>query len=178
MCYVFLFVSLKIPDNIALTAHHTLKTRLGCTSLQALQRSEFWEIQFLGLSPEQAEQILEKWVQKTALFANPNKHRYKILPSEQSITDMESFLLEKDASVLVCDIEDSKAEGTMEALRGMEEDVNPASLRRGIWWDLQFDEIPQKEIREIVEDIAVTRSRGRGLLSNPHYQIHYSFFAQ
>ncbi|RJP26538.1 MAG: hypothetical protein C4527_15370 [Candidatus Omnitrophota bacterium] len=178
MCTITVFVTLKIPDNIARTAHHTLTSRLRCTTIRTLKRSEYWEIRFSGLESTQAEQIVERWVQKTSLFMNPNKHRYSILASHNSITEKNSqFRPDMNAAVLVCDQIDGKAEATFETLCAMAtESEKPAALFRGVWWDLAFENLSPDAIRETVERITITVSRTEGLFANPHYQTYHTFF--
>ncbi len=181
MCYVCLFVTLKIPDNIALTALHTLRERMEIKSLQTLKRSEFWEIGFSGLSSQQVEQIVEQWARKTALFANPNKHRYTIQVMEKGLDETPSpdYDLQMDSAVLVCDKIDGKAESTLEALNTLADETGkPTSLRRGIWWDLDFQGLSHEEIQQTTENIAVTKYRMEGLLANPHYQSYHTFYSR
>ena len=42
-------------------------------------------------------------------------------------------------------------------------------VRRGVWWELELAGEDSERIR-LAEEIAVARERGRGLLSNPHFE--------
>ena len=178
MCVIRVFVTLKITDNVARTALHTLHTRLGCPSVSRLQRSEFWELHFPRLEETQALQVTERLVHQTALFMNPNKHLCKIEVHPRSVQDNSAAAspFPSDASILVSDRIDGKADGTLEFLRGhTAPSEHPSNLLRGIWWDLQFSHSDKSHIQETVSSLAVAQSRHEGLFANPHYQDHRLF---
>jgi phosphoribosylformylglycinamidine (FGAM) synthase PurS component len=178
MSYIRLFVTLKITDNIARSAMYTLKSRLGFPAVMGLVRSDLWEFSFPGLSSQQARQITERLVQKTALFVNPNKHSYRIETADAALSSESKIPLRGDVSscVLVCDRIDGKAEETLEACLSLTDgDEQPAALTRGVWWELTFDGLSEEQIKQSTEMIAVTKSRTEGLLANPHYQTHQIF---
>ncbi|MEW6234393.1 MAG: hypothetical protein AB1656_03310 [Candidatus Omnitrophota bacterium] len=180
MSYIYLFVALKITDNVARTAQQTMQTRLNAVHLKSVRRSDFWEMSFPGRSPQQARQIAETIVQKTAFFANPNKHIWRMEESEQPIEESGPYSFPScvDASVLVCDRVDGLAEGTLEALaKLLDENQRPASLKRGVWWDMQFENLSPEAIRQETEKLTLTTSRKQGLLANPHYQSYQTFYA-
>jgi len=180
MSYIYLFITLKITDNVARTAQHTMQTRLNAVHLKSVRRSDFWEMAFPGRSPQQAKQIAETIVQKTAYFANPNKHIWRLEGSEHPLeeTGPRSFPTGVNASVLVCDMVDGLAEGTLEALaKLLEENQRPSSLKRGVWWDMQFENLRAEGVRQETEKLALTTSRKQGLLANPHYQTYQAFYA-
>jgi len=175
MSYARIFVWLKIPDNIAGTAFHTLTHRMGFTSLQRLQRADFWEIRFPGLTPTQAQQTTERWVSRTALFMNPNKHRARVDSTPQGLEEIEAGMVQSgfDASILVCDRIDGKAESVLESIRSLTpEPEQPSTLRRGVWWDLSFTGLSRQKIEEAAQRMAVSVNRQEGLFANPHYQTH------
>lgn len=173
-----IYVSLKITDNIARTALHTCKRRLGFDRIRSLHRAEFWEIAFPGLSTQQARQTVERLVEKTPYFVNPNKHRWHIDTfSTNDFNIAISVPAHASASILVCDHIDGKAEATLEAIQRITEgDERPTRLRRGTVWEVTFDGLNQQETIEAAERLTVTKSRTEGLLANLHYQSYQIFY--
>lgn len=179
MSLIHVFITLKVPDNIALSARRALKDRLGYTALTDARRCDFWEIAFDSLDESEALETVERWVAKTALFAIPNKHRWRVELARSKHDNGERIrsFFASDASVLVRDREDGAAEAVLEALsRFADAAERPTSLIRGVWWDLTFD-APPEDIRRMTEDLAVARSRSQGLLANPHYQTHTIYYS-
>ncbi len=180
MNFVRIYVSLKIPDNIARTALYTLRTRMGYETLRRLDRAEFWEIGFEDLESERIREIVERWVYKTAYFMNPNKHRVQIDAPERNPQENARIQAREDAdgSILVCDRIDGKAESTLKALTAMcRRNESPAMLRRGMWWDVCFEGLEKDAVHDAVRRMASTTSREEGLFANPHYQDVQIFFA-
>ncbi len=178
MPYAQLFVSLKISDNIARTAHYSLQNRLGFKSLQSIQRSDFWEMAFPDKSVEEAEEITNDLATKTSFFVNPNKHDFWIQISDEPMSKHgpQPFPVNVDACVLVCDLIDGTAEGTFEAIQGIcESERLPQSLKRGVWWDMKFEGVETGAFKDMAEQITLTKSRKEGLLCNPHYQSYQIF---
>ena len=105
MSEIQLFINLKIPDNVERTALYACKSRLGFDFLASLRRTEFWEIDFPGLSSQQARQTAERFVEKTSLFANPNKHRWRIENVDRSVQRNGTISVPPPVSalILVCD---------------------------------------------------------------------------
>jgi len=178
MNIVHIFVTLKIPDNTARSALYTLQNRMGCTSLHSLRRSEFWRLAFPSLSEQDAQNTVTTLVEKTAYFANPNKHRW-VIETVTEIDDQAKIQspFDADASILVCDKIDGKAEATLQALQEVFDTTqHPYSLQRGWWWDLQFENSQSSQISEMVESLAVSKSRKEGFFANPHYQTAEIFY--
>lgn len=178
MSFIRIYVTLKIPDNIARTAFHAIQNRLGVREVESLRRSEFWELSFPGLTPEQALATVNELVTKTALFVNPNKHRWILQESERSLEEDDNIGIPESvsASVLVCDRIDGQAESVLESLERLPGGRPcPAGLIRGIWWDITYTDLPPDRIRRTTEQLTVTNSRTQGLLANPHYQTYRIF---
>lgn len=177
MSIVRLYVTLKVPGNTARSALSALQRRMGYTKLAGLGHSDYWELEFPHLPAEEARQTMERLAQKTALFVNPNKHRWAIQCSEPSNNEDLPPQGNAQASVLVCDREDGRAEAVFEALMKREPAERPSRLTRGVWWDLNFDGATKDEIKQMSEEMAVAATRQKGLFANPHYQTHRLFFA-
>lgn len=175
MTWTRLFVTLKVPDNVARTALHTIQTRLGHPEVAALRRSDFWECRFAGCSATEAREHMEFLASRTPLFANPTKHRWIVETGEHPLHQTESPAspFEGSLSILVHDREDGTAEATWQALpRFLPEERIPADLQRGTWWDITLDPTAHGDMQDLAKELAVTRSRTRGLFCNPHYQDH------
>lgn len=176
MSIIRLFVTLKVPDNTARSALSALQRRMGYTKLAGLGRSDYWELEFPNLSMDQASKIVDHLAQKTAFFVNPNKHRWAIQSTEEMGASIQPQG-DAQASVLVCDREDGRAEEVLEALLKRSASEGPAKLTRGVWWDLQFDGASNEEIQQMSEEMAVATTRQKGLFANPHYQTHKIFYS-
>jgi hypothetical protein len=179
MSIIQVYVNLKIPDNIERTALYACRSSLGFDSLESLSRTEFWELDFPGLTEDEALPTAERLVEKTSLFANPNKHRWYLDAVDRLLENNGVLTVPSSASalILVCDREDGKAESTLEAIHRFDDNnAQLASLLRGVLWQVTFSGTDQQKIREQVEKLAVTESRSQGLLVNPHYQSHRIFY--
>ncbi|MBN2329005.1 MAG: hypothetical protein JXR73_17830 [Candidatus Omnitrophica bacterium] len=179
MSVIQIYINLKIPDNIERSAQYACRSRLGFHAMESLRRTEFWELDFPGLEPKQARQTAERLVEKTSLFANPNKHLWRIEAAEQAVSQDGALQAPSSISayILVCDREDGKAESTLDAVRrkvsGSEQ---PSSLLRGVLWEVTFSGLTPEEIRSESERLAVSVTRSQGLLANPHYQTYRIFY--
>ncbi|MGC9325997.1 MAG: hypothetical protein ACP5I1_00035 [Candidatus Hinthialibacter sp.] len=179
MSVIHIYINLKIPDNIERSAYYACRSRLGFHAMESLRRTEFWEIDFPGLEPKQARQRVERIVGKTSLFANPNKHRWRIEAAKQAVSEEGDLQTPPGVSayILVCDREDGKAESTLDAVRRkLSENEQPSSLLRGMLWEVTFPELTPEEIRSESERLAVSVTRSQGLLANPHYQTYRIFY--
>lgn len=179
MSVIQIYINLKIPDNIERTAVYACRNRLGFDFLESLRRTEFWEIDFPGLAPQQAWQTAERLVEKTSLFANPNKHRWRIEAAEQAVGRNGQLFPPSSVSafILVCDREDGKAESALDAIRqNLSGDERPSALTRGVLWEVTFAGLEPGAVHEAAERLAVTVNRNQGLLANPHYQTYRLFY--
>lgn len=176
MSIIRLFVTLKVPDNTARSALSALQRRMGYTKLAGLGRSDYWELEFPNLTIDKASKIVDQLAQKTAFFVNPNKHRWTIQSAEAASASIQPQG-DAQASVLVCDREDGRAEEVLDALSKRNASESPAKLTRGVWWDLEFDGASGDEIKQMSEEMAVATTRQKGLFANPHYQTHKIFYS-
>ncbi len=167
---VDVLVTLKIFDNVAASALYALRDRLGYSRIQSLHRSDYWSLVLHDLDGDRALEAVERVVSKTALFANPNKHRWSthvnvsledLVPREEGTTV---------AAVLVEDEDDAKAAGVRDALSQRGDLGQMIDVRHGTWWVLHFDGLSREDTLAAVNEIAVTKGRRQGLFCNPHYQ--------
>lgn len=173
-----IYVTLKIPDNVARTALQAARSRLGFETLAALRRSEFWEFVFPGRESRLALQTATRLVEKTWFFVNPNKHHWRVVPADKTLAEGAVLPVPDPSSalILVRDRVDGTAEAVLDALRALvPEEEQPESLARGTLWQATFDNLDPGAAREAAERLAVSVSRTQGLLANPHYQIHQIF---
>ncbi len=168
---VELLVTLKIPDVSALTAANALRRRMGYGDvLKELTRADYYRLELNVEDEAQARALADEIAEQTSLFVNPNKNTYQVRTAGETPNPrQEDGLWVID--ILVTDIEGAAAPDLTEALRkrlGYGETV--VEVQRGILWSLKLDCAGPEEAKRLAEEIAVTRSRDRGLLVNPHFQ--------
>ncbi len=171
-----LFVRLKIPDVVAVTAQTTLQRRMGyAETLRRLKREDFWKITVDAASREEAERLAVELAEKTSLFVNPNKHTYTYQVVESGAHDTDKTPSPRDGTwsvrVLVTVDDDAEASLTLDALRnrlGYGHVVR--NVERGTLWTLEIAADSAEAARRVAEEITVTRRVDAGLLVNPHFQ--------
>jgi len=167
---VTVLVSLKIFDNVAASALYALKDRLGYSQIRSLMRSDYWCLSLPEFRDEEAVEVVDRLVSKTALFVNPNKHRWVIHLNADPADLLPKETEETVTAVLVEEDGDSRAAVVQEALLRRGDCGGRIEVRRGTWWVLYLGDMPSGQARALTEEIAVTRARNQGLLCNPHYQ--------
>lgn len=171
MQIVELYVELKIPDVTALTAAGTLRRRLGYEeTLAELKRGDYYRISLDVDTQQEALDTVAEMAENTNIFVNPNKHRYTVYAGRHnSVTVPESG--QSAVSVLVIDPAGGSGRAIAEALQdrlGYGDVVR--EVVAGTLWTLVLEAEDEEEARRVAEEIAVTKSRSKGLLMNPHYQ--------
>ncbi|HPO07545.1 MAG TPA: hypothetical protein PLZ55_02670 [bacterium] len=167
---VTMLVSLKIFDNVAATALYALKDRLGYRQIRSLERSDYWRLSLPDLDEKTAVDAIEQIVSRTALFVNPNKHRWEIAANADLIEMVQKSAGGTAAAILVEDEADSRAAGVRDALLAGGNCGSGIEVSHGTLWVLRLGDLPVTEARSLAEEVAVTRARHQGLFSNPHYQ--------
>ncbi len=139
-----LFVSLKVPDNTARTAFHTLE-RMGYNKLKKVERQDYYKFQFSGNIRSFQEKI-----SKVDILVNANKHQY-------------SFNLErsKNVNVLVQNLDSEK--GLLSTLKTRLGFKNIKKVEKGVLWILSIN-ADKDEAKNTAEQIA------KDLLMNENYQ--------
>jgi len=171
-----LFVRLKIPDVVAITARTTLQRRMGYgQTLRALRREDFWKITADVPSREDAERLAVELAEKTSVFVNPNKDAYTLDVLEPGAHETGKAPTERDGAwdvrVLVTADDDAEASLTLDALQnrlGYGETIR--NVERGTLWTLTLQARKQADARQLAEEITLTRRVDQGLLVNPHFQ--------
>ena len=143
-----LLVSLKVPDNVAITAFHTLE-RMGYNQLKKLERKEYYRFEFSG-----DKKAFERKISHVDILVNANKHKFSFSLSN-SIKNNENKI-----NVLVQDLGDGS--GLLKTLKERLGFKNIKKAEKGVVWAMYFDNIID------AGDIAVGITKS--LLMNENYQ--------
>jgi len=177
---IVLTVALKIPDNEARSALEALRVKMGLADdVIGLAREDVWELDVDAATAEDALAAASRLVAATNLFANPNKHRYALadagVPADRARRAC-GDLSPDEAAVLVAERGDAAGASALRAVRRAGE-RSVTAVRRFARWRVRFAQ-PLSPVRpglsELIRRIAVTESRGEGLLSNPHFQTAHA----
>jgi phosphoribosylformylglycinamidine (FGAM) synthase PurS component len=163
------FVRLKIPDVIAITAKNTLLRRMGYKDiLFDLKREEYYQIKIEAKNEEEAKEKVKEIVEKSNLFYNPNKHLYKLEIGNVKEKKKENGFY--NVRVLVSFLEDGTSIMYKNALNKRLGYREVKDIKRGILWRLKIKADSYKDAKKIAEEIAVTKTKEKGLLANLHFQ--------
>ncbi|MBI2208930.1 hypothetical protein HYU50_05545 [Candidatus Woesearchaeota archaeon] len=143
-----LFISLKVPDNVAITAFHTLE-RMGYNQLKKLERKEYCKFEFSG-----DKKSFERNISHVDILVNANKHKFSF-SLDNSIKNNENKV-----NVLVQDLGDGS--GLLKTLKERLGFKGIKKMEKGVLWTLYFGNIID------AEDIAVGITKS--LLMNENYQ--------
>jgi phosphoribosylformylglycinamidine (FGAM) synthase PurS component len=165
-------VGLKVTDNEARSALEALQEKMGLReSVRDLAREELWEVDVDAGSTDAARSTVERLVQTTNLFANPNKHRYEIAAADESGSS--AALGADEVAVLVSDRESTVGPSVLSAIRGTGVD-DVVAVRKWTRWRIGLTQAPAEgdpEVLDLITRIGVATGRRDGLLSNPHSQV-------
>lgn len=146
---VELFVSLKVPDNVAITAFNTLK-RMGY-KFKKLERSNYYKFDVEGNIED-----FKKKISNTDILVNSNKHKYNF----DLNNDKKNNTKYKKINVLVQDLDNGN--GLLLTLKERLGFTNIKRLEKGILWTMYFDK--KANAKKIAVDIT------KNLLMNDNYQ--------
>jgi len=173
--HLFLSVVLKAAGNEVRSALEALQEKMNLREqVRDLAREDLWEIDVESGSPADARATIERLVQTTNLFANPNKHRYALsVRGDGTAESWAEGLADDEVAILVTDREGAEGESVLSAIRriGANEVV---SIRKWTRWRICLTEPPtagDPEAIALIRRIGVATGRRDGLLSNPHSQI-------
>ncbi len=169
---VELLVKLKIPDVTALTAANALRRRLGYADvLEDLKRADYYLFDVEADSEQQALELVREIAEHTNLFVNPNKHSFEVAmwepPSEPAKVGENLYRVR----CMVRDADIDRGAALLEDLRKLGYGERVKALTAGTLWIMTIRAPDPQTARNIAEEITITRSRTRGLLANPHYQV-------
>src|SRR3989338_562173 len=158
---VEMFVSLKVPDNAAITAFNTIK-RMGYDKLKRLEMSDYYKFDI----KDDIEDFKEK-ISNADILVNANKHKYNFeLDNEKTNNkkNKNNFKNQKNKdkkiNILVQDLDNGI--GLLSTLKERLGFDNIKKLEKGILWTMNFDK--KANAKKIAIDIA------KNLLMNESYQ--------
>jgi phosphoribosylformylglycinamidine (FGAM) synthase PurS component len=161
---VELFVVLKVPDTVALTAQDTIKRKMGYgETLKYLMRADYWKIGLDYDDRTAAEERLHEIIEKTNIFINPNKHFYSI-DKKPLAKCMGAF----SVNVLVSEMSDDEIDIITSLHRQGFTEIK--SVETGVLWHFELQTNSQKDAEHLALELTNTESRKQGLLANPHSQ--------
>ena len=154
---------LKVADATAITAQRALQRDLAYSKkVSAVYRSEVLSLEWEADAPE-AEERVRSLAEETNLMLNPNKHFMELAFGPES--------LQPRGNVWVLVAEPGAGRHLLNTIN--KRHLLPFTLSQAHWgtlWELDLAEEPRVEL---AREMAVTESRRRGLLGNPHIeQIH------
>jgi len=194
-----LWVKLKVADLVVETAWFTLTEKLDFTgTIYGLSRYSCW---FMDISGPDVESILDEldgMVKLDSAFINQNKHRYSLIAERtgagEGVLRRGDFRHESDFvfrestpeggmlreapqfDLYACDClitaEENSGDYYLDRLSGRTGNISIEDVKSGQVWRLILKAGGRDRAADLVEKIAVTRSRREGLLLNPHFQEH------
>ena len=154
MTTIELFVSLKVPDNIAITAFNTIK-RMGQKQLNKLERSDYYKFDVEG----DVEDFKEK-ISNVDILVNSNKNKFSFLIENDTNNKKNYSKNLKKINILIQDID--PADNLLKTLKERLGFTNIKKLEKGILWVMHFD----KKVNAKKAAVDITKS----LLMNENYQ--------
>lgn len=179
-----LWVRLKVIDLVVQTAWMTLTEKLDLGGkLVGLARYSFWKMELEGPDKEKTLAEVDRVIRMDSAFTNQNKHVYLLEveggPSAGGLALGKDYPLMEErgdarwnfaVDCLVRELTAAREEGYRERLNARLERVEVTGVVAGEVWRMLVRAESERDAIEMVEGIAVTRSRRQGLLLNPHYQ--------
>ncbi|MDP7244768.1 MAG: hypothetical protein QF568_05475 [Flavobacteriales bacterium] len=152
-----LIVSLKVPDNVAITAFNTLK-RMGY-KLKKLERADYYKFDV-----KDDVEDFKKQISKADILVNANKNKFSFsIENNNNINNKKNKNNEikfKKINILVQDLDNgSSLLSTLKERLGFK---NIKKLEKGILWTMYFDK--KVNAKKIAVDIT------KNLLMNENYQ--------
>ena len=142
-----MFVSLKIPDNVAITAFNTLE-RMKFKELKKLERSDYYKFDVQGNVED-----FKKKISNMDILVNSNKNNYNF-----ELSNVKNNF--KIMNILIQDID--PADNLLKTLKERLGFTNIKKLEKGILWVMHFD----KKVNAKKAAVDITKS----LLMNENYQ--------
>jgi phosphoribosylformylglycinamidine synthase len=165
---LFLTVALRGADPTALTATYAVRHRLGLGSeIAALERLQLWRFDVAAPSVAEALDRARGWVTQSQLFVNPNQHVYRLEGAGEATRPA----VVDGVWIAVGDRPDQEGVAATRLVRERLGGTALVEARRAVVWQLRFAPgVDTARRRACAAEVAVARTRQRGLLANPHYQ--------
>mgnify|MGYP001568384382 CR=1 FL=1 len=150
-----MFVSLKVPDNVAITAFNTLK-KMGY-KLKELERLDYYKFDV-----ENDIENFKKQISNTDILVNSNKNKcnFGLGNDKKNNKKQNKNSNYKKINVLVQDLDDGS--NLLSTLRERLGFTNIKKVEKGILWTMYFDK--KVQAKKIAVDIT------KNLLMNENYQ--------
>jgi hypothetical protein len=171
-----LTIALRGADPTALTAEHALCNRLGYASvLAALERRDFWRLAVESSGMAEALTLAGSWVTRSNLFVNPNKHIYELAATRGTARAASRGPggrgSTRTAWVVAWSEPDIDGEAAVRLIHTRFGGRELIGARRATVWMLRFAPgVEPARTLKLADEIALARTRTRGLLTNPHLQ--------
>jgi hypothetical protein len=169
-----LTVALRGPDPTALTAFYALTHRLHYAGrLAAIERRDVWRLRVEASGIAEALAYAGSWVTRSNRFVNPNKHVYELAAGRGPGTAAGAGGRGSGrvAWVVVWSEPDLEGQAAMRLVHTRLGGKELQGVARAEVWMLRFGaSVHPVDVLQLGGEIAVARSRLRGLLTNPHFQ--------
>ena len=149
-----MFVSLKVPDNVAITTFNTLK-RMGYNKLKKLERSDYYKFDVKGNVED-----FKKQISNTDILVNANKHKFLFTLEKYNNKNNHNIKKNKIINILVQDLDNGNS--LLSTLKERLGFTNIKKLEKGILWTMHFDK--KVQVKKIAVEIT------KSLLMNENYQ--------
>jgi|TARA_Y100000310_G_scaffold91835_1_gene89301 hypothetical protein len=154
MTTVEMIVSLKVPDNVAITAFNTLK-RMSY-KFKKLERADYYKFDV-----KDKIEIFKEKISNTDILVNANKNKFSFSINNNNNKNKKTKKTKfKKINVLIQDLDNGS--GLLSTLKDRLGFTNIEKLEKGILWTMYFD----KKINAKKIAIEITKN----LLMNEHYQ--------
>ena len=143
-----MIVSLKVPDNVAITAFNTLK-RMKYSQLKRLERSDYYKFDVQGNAED-----FKKRISNTDILVNSNKNKFSFSINNSKNNNF------KRINILVRELDNENS-----LLKTLKERLgfdNIKKLEKGVLWAMYFD----KKANAKKTAVEITKN----LLMNENYQ--------
>jgi phosphoribosylformylglycinamidine (FGAM) synthase PurS component len=130
--------------------------------LAGVERADLWSLT-TNLDGEKLGALADHLVNRTSVFVNPNKHRWRVWSEGAKAEKVKS-----GAWVLVWDSEDTEGRRAHAELRGAGFEKEIKNVSKATLWRLSFEDAARGKELSLAEEMAVAVRRDQGLLANPH----------
>lgn len=150
-----MFVTLKVPDNVAITALNTLK-RMGYSKIISLERSDCYRFKISS-----NEDKFKREISNVDILVNANKHRFSFSLEDSKDKKQKNKNNDyKKINILVQDLDNGS--GLLSTLKERLGFRSIKSMEKGVLWTIYFDKGADAEKTAI--DIT------KNLLMNENFQ--------
>jgi hypothetical protein len=173
MTQVEVLVKLLAPDPWSFTVYDTLSRKFGLEEIMGIERIKSWTLSYDLVAADDAVGPTERMLRETVLLANPNRD-VRQLRTGRFVPAMHGIYMMKEGVadayiVKVRNLGDSMGEKVASIARSRLGLSALHSVSFATLWVIEMSK-GEPDSRRIAGQVAVLRSRGSGLLANPHCQ--------